>query len=102
MRKAEKIRKLRRMGGWPFIAAMMNDADFGPGFRASAKFGGPGWGFDFGPRGVGLFSNDRGVDRDLPPTVNLVSEVENFGFYDFTAAFLCREIGFGQEHHSNR
>ena len=53
MRKAEKIRKLRRMGGWPFIAAMMNDADFGPGFRASAKFGGSGWGFDFGPRGGG-------------------------------------------------
>ena len=41
------------MGGWPFVAAMMADADCRDGYGASAKFGGPGWTFDFGQRGGG-------------------------------------------------
>ena len=41
------------MGGWPFVAAMMADADCRNGYGASAKFGGPGWTFDFGQRGGG-------------------------------------------------
>ena len=47
MYKAHKWRKMARMGGWPFAAAMMSGADFGRGFG-----GGPGdFSFEFGPRG---------------------------------------------------
>lgn len=41
------------MGGWPFVAAMMAEGDCGERMGASAKFGGSGWSFDFGPRGGG-------------------------------------------------
>ncbi|MCF8882371.1 PadR family transcriptional regulator [Erythrobacter sp. SN021] len=53
MHKAHKWRKMRRMGGWPFVAAMMAEAECKEGLGASARFGGPGWTFDFGPRGGG-------------------------------------------------
>jgi DNA-binding PadR family transcriptional regulator len=53
MHKAYKWRKMRRMGGWPFVAAMMADAECKDGLGASGKFGSPGWTFDFGPRGGG-------------------------------------------------
>ena len=53
MYKAHKWRKIGRMGGWPFVAAMMAEADCRDGMGASARFGGPGWSFDFGPRGGG-------------------------------------------------
>lgn len=53
MYKAHKWRKMRRMGGWPFVAAMMAEADCREGFDASAGFGGPNWSFDFGPRSGG-------------------------------------------------
>lgn len=53
MHKAHKWRKMRKMGGWPFVAAMMAQAECREGMEASAKFGGPGWSFDFGPRGGG-------------------------------------------------
>ena len=53
MHKADKWRRMRRMGGWPFVAAMMADADCRDGYGASTKFGGPGWTFDFGQRGGG-------------------------------------------------
>ncbi|WP_247715078.1 PadR family transcriptional regulator [Qipengyuania mesophila] len=53
MHKAHKWRKMRKMGGWPFVAAMMSEADCGDGFGAAARFGGPNWTFDFGPRGGG-------------------------------------------------
>ena len=53
MHKAHKWRKMRRMGGWPFVAAMMAEADCDERLGASARFGGPNWTFDFGPRGGG-------------------------------------------------
>lgn len=53
MHKAHKWRKMRRIGGWPFVAAMMAEAECKEGLGASARFGGPGWSFDFGPRGGG-------------------------------------------------
>ncbi|WP_291175688.1 PadR family transcriptional regulator [Erythrobacter sp.] len=53
MHKAYKWRKMRRMGGWPFVAAMMAEAECKDGLGASGKFGGTGWTFDFGPRGGG-------------------------------------------------
>ena len=53
MHKAHKWRKMRRMGGWPFVAAMMAEAECKEGLGASARFGGPGWTFDFGSRGGG-------------------------------------------------
>ncbi|WP_390550081.1 PadR family transcriptional regulator [Qipengyuania sp. MTN3-11] len=41
------------MGGWPFIAAMMSEMNAKDGLGASARFGGPGWSFDFGSEGPG-------------------------------------------------
>lgn len=55
MHKSYRWRRMGRMGGWPFIAAMMADAGCrdSAGMGASARFGGPGWSFDFGPRSGG-------------------------------------------------
>ncbi len=53
MHKAHGWRRMGRMGGWPFVAAMMGDPDCRADLGASARFGGPGWSFDFGPRGGG-------------------------------------------------
>jgi DNA-binding PadR family transcriptional regulator len=49
MYKAHKWRKMARMGGWPFAAAMMSDANFGSGFGRG--FDAENFSFEFGPRG---------------------------------------------------
>ena len=53
MHKAYKWRKMRKMGSWPFAAAMMSGADFGSGFGSGFGRGfDPGnFTFEFGPRG---------------------------------------------------
>ncbi|WP_234030209.1 PadR family transcriptional regulator [Erythrobacter mangrovi] len=49
MYKAHKWRKMARMGGWPFAAAMMSGADFGSNFGRG--FSPENFTFEFGPRG---------------------------------------------------
>ena len=50
MHKAHKWRKMAKMGGWPFAAAMMSGAEFGSGFGRG--FGSDtDFSFEFGPRG---------------------------------------------------
>lgn len=53
MHKAHKWRKMRKMGGWPFAAAMMSGAEFGSGFGSGFGRGfDPGnFSFEFGSRG---------------------------------------------------
>ena len=53
MHKAHKWRKMRKMGGWPFVAAMMSQAECREGMNAAPRFGGGDWAFEFGPKGGG-------------------------------------------------
>ena len=57
---------------------------------------------DLGPRGVGLFADDGGVDRHLAPAVDVVTEVQDFGLDDGAAGLLGRKIVLGQKHHADR
>ncbi len=57
---------------------------------------------DLGPRRVGFLADAIDVDRHLPPAVDRVAEIQDFGLDDLTAALLRAEIGFRQEHLADR
>ena len=52
---------------------------------------------DLGAGRIGLLAQHFGVHRNVPPTVDVVTHPQNFGFHDRAAALLRAEIGARQE-----
>ena len=52
---------------------------------------------NLGPGGIGLFTDAGNVDRHLPPAINRIAGIEDFGFHNLAAAFLRAQIGFWQK-----
>ena len=57
--------------------------------------------FNLGPGDVGFFADGLDVHGHLPPSVNGVTEPEDFGLDDAAAFLLGAEVGFGQKHHAD-
>ncbi len=56
---------------------------------------------DFRAGLVGFFTDDRHIDRHLTPAKNAVTLLEDFGFNNRTATFLCRHVDTRQEDLTN-
>ncbi len=80
MHKAHKWRGMGGMGGWPFVAAMMSNGEFDDAIGASARFGGPGWSFDFGPRGEGRRRRMFGSGELRLVLLSLVADEPRHGY----------------------
>ena len=57
--------------------------------------------FDFRPRRIGLFADDRNVHRHLTPAIDVVTEAEDLGLDDRAACFLRGIIRTRQEDHAD-
>ncbi len=56
---------------------------------------------DFGAGRIGLLADDRCINGNLPPAVDIIPEGENLAFNNRAAGFLRFEVGFRQKHHAN-
>ena len=57
--------------------------------------------FDFRTGRIRLFAQTFGADRNVTPSIDVVTHAQNFGFYDGPATFLCAKVGARQEHLAN-
>ena len=56
---------------------------------------------NLGPGRIGLFADDRDIDRHLPPAIDVKAKVQDFALNNRARGFLRAKIGARQEDHTH-